>query len=137
MSYVFATRLVRGRKEKAMEPLVSVTKRAVCLNEQLLKKYPGLVGEYVRLGVDYEENKMMLIFQEKREEKSFKCHYNERAKQVSVRSEDFIDKLNQTECLALQRFRYRFKPMNVDMNNRFLEINLKDPYEKLKVRKKR
>ena len=135
MSYVFAKKMGRGRGRKINEPLVSVTQRAISLNNALLKSYPDLIESYALLGVDYEKNKLKLIFTKENEDQAFKCQYHKKAKLISIRSAEFTKLLNQTESLALQRFRYRFKPKTIDMSERSIEIDLSNPYTKTKVLK--
>lgn len=125
----------RNNVGSSIEPLVTVTAYGVSFNKAFIETYPDLLKGYAKIGIDYARNYMQIIIQDVKTDNSFKLQANKKANIRKISSVGVGNTLDQTERLSLKRFRYRFKPVEVDPLGKTILVNLADPYSKTRVNK--
>lgn len=125
----------RNNSGSSIDPLVTVTAYGVSFNKAFVEAYPNLMKGYAKIGIDYARNYMQIVIQDVKTDDSFKLQANKKANIRKISSTGVANKLDQTERLSLKRFRYRFKPVEVDPRFKTILVNLADPYSKTRVNK--
>lgn len=125
----------RNNVGSSIEPLVTVTAYGVSFNKAFVETYPNLLKGYAKIGIDYARNYMQIIIEDVKTDDSFKLQANKKANIRKISSTGVANTLDQTERLSLKRFRYRFKPVEVDPRFKTILVNLADPYSKTRVNK--
>lgn len=134
-NFEFVPNTGKNNLGSSVEPLVTVTAYGVSFNKKFVETYPNLLKGYARIGIDYARNYMQIAIQDVKTEDAFKFQVNKKAHIKRISSTGVGDKLDQTERLSLKRFRYRFKPVEVDPRGKTILVNLADPYSKTRVNK--
>lgn len=125
----------RNNVGSSIDPLVTISAYGVSFNKAFVEAYPYLMKGYAKIGIDYARNYMQIIIQDVKTDNSFKLQTNKQANIRKISSIGVGKKLDQTERLSLKRFRYRFKPVEVDPIGKTILVNLAEPYSKTRVNK--
>lgn len=134
-NFEFVPNKGRNNLGSSIDPLVTVTAYGVSFNKAFVEAYPNLMKGYAKIGIDYARNYMQIVIQDVKTDDSFKLQANKKANIRKISSVGVGNTLDQTERLSLKRFRYRFKPVEVDPRFKTILVNLADPYSKTRVNK--
>lgn len=115
--------------------MVTLSKNGLSVNSYLTVEQ-GFDEDYLQPFVSIGDGQLMLMFSNNNGSHKYKMSKpsNGQSRHTSVKP--LINELNNdSDYINTKRFRYRFVPTLVDKNNKRLIVDLKNPYQKVLVRK--
>lgn len=125
----------RGGRFAPTQPMVTLSKNGLSVNSYLTVEQ-GFDEDYLQPFVSIGDGQLMLMFSNNNGSHKYKMSKpsNGQSRHTSVKP--LINELNNdSDYINTKRFRYRFVPTLVDKNNKRLIVDLKNPYQKVLVRK--